>query len=397
MRGLMRGPMHGLMHGLMHGPMRVALAFFGFAAIVVGGAGSARAYPAFQLSTGAKRCNQCHVAPAGGGLLSGYGRDESADTVSRGGDGRVLHGLFEPPDWLAFGGDFRVAGLVNATGSADAPGGGMAVASPQLAAFPMQSDLYVQAKWRSVSVHLTLGLRGAVRRTEVEPISLVVSREHFVMWRAAQQGPYVRIGRFFAPFGLRLAEHPVWVRRTLGFHTLEETYNVSGGAVKNEWELHATAFTYDPLRPVVQRARGGSLLGERRVGDALALGAQARVAIESDESRRIGGGYLKWWLEGPRLMLMAEADYVHHTISGVDYANHQLAAYAGLTWFPVQGLLATVAGERFDEDLHDTRATRHAASAHLQWFPRAHFEASLYGRATNTDGKLLMLQLHYYL
>ena len=35
----------------------------------------AAAYPQWQLSTGTVRCNQCHYAPAGGGLLNNYGRD----------------------------------------------------------------------------------------------------------------------------------------------------------------------------------------------------------------------------------------------------------------------------------------------------------------------------------
>ena len=38
------------------------------------GEGTARAYPQWQLSTGAARCNQCHFAPAGGGLINSYGQ-----------------------------------------------------------------------------------------------------------------------------------------------------------------------------------------------------------------------------------------------------------------------------------------------------------------------------------
>ena len=38
------------------------------------------------------------------------------------------------------------------------------------------------------------------------------------MWRPAALGPYVRAGRFFAPFGLRLAEHYAYVRRDTGYN-----------------------------------------------------------------------------------------------------------------------------------------------------------------------------------
>ncbi len=66
-------------------------------------AGRAEAYPQFQLSLGADRCSKCHFSPAGGGLINDYGRDEAGSTISRGGDGRFLHGAWTPPSWLQLG------------------------------------------------------------------------------------------------------------------------------------------------------------------------------------------------------------------------------------------------------------------------------------------------------
>ncbi len=75
-------------------------------------AGTAHAYPQFQLSQGAERCSACHLSPAGGGLLNAYGRNEAGETLSRGGDGRFLYGAWEPPAWLQLGADVRgAAGL----------------------------------------------------------------------------------------------------------------------------------------------------------------------------------------------------------------------------------------------------------------------------------------------
>lgn len=42
----------------------------------------ALAYPQFQLTSGSARCAQCHLAPAGGGLLSPWGQDEAGDTIA---------------------------------------------------------------------------------------------------------------------------------------------------------------------------------------------------------------------------------------------------------------------------------------------------------------------------
>ena len=50
------------------------------------------------------------------------------------------------------------------------------------------------------------------------------------MWRPSATGPYLRIGKFFAPFGLRFVEHIFFVQRyDLGFDIYNETYNLSGG------------------------------------------------------------------------------------------------------------------------------------------------------------------------
>ncbi|HVR02224.1 MAG TPA: hypothetical protein VMT47_08835, partial [Polyangia bacterium] len=56
------------------------------AIVLLAGARQAAAYPQFQFSSGTNRCGQCHFAPSGGGLLTSWGRDESADTISLGGD-----------------------------------------------------------------------------------------------------------------------------------------------------------------------------------------------------------------------------------------------------------------------------------------------------------------------
>ncbi len=46
------------------------------------------------------------------------------------------------------------------------------------------------------------------------------------MWRPSATGPYARIGKFFAPYGLRFVEHIFFVQRYTGFDIYNETYNV---------------------------------------------------------------------------------------------------------------------------------------------------------------------------
>src|ERR1041384_3379444 len=90
------------------------------------------------------------------------------------------------------------------------------------------------------------------------------------MWRPSATGPYVRFGRFFAPYGLRFVEHVYFVRRFTGFSLYEETYTASGGYVADDWELHVSGFVPPPsgfpdmLQSVGARESGGAAYYEKR-------------------------------------------------------------------------------------------------------------------------------------
>ena len=84
-------------------------------------------------------------------------------------------------------------------------------------------------------------------RTEKKSfVDRITAREYYVMARKGNRGMYLRAGRFFAPFGLRSQNHTDYVRRFLGFHSLEETLNLSVGNVDNDHEWHVTAHAATP-------------------------------------------------------------------------------------------------------------------------------------------------------
>jgi hypothetical protein len=365
---------------------------------------SAEAYPQFQFSSGTQRCAQCHYSPAGFGLLTSWGRDEGADTISRGGDGSFLHGLWAPPDWLALGGDFRAAAIRN-----DANGSG----PPEVAVFPMQGDLYARAGFgeTGLSIYVAGGVRGTTRPGSTaisDRIESVISREHYVMWKPSATGAFVRAGRFYAPFGLRLAEHIFYVRSVTGFNLYEETYNVSGGYLAEDWELHVTGFTAPPtslplpLRSTAQGA-GAAIYAEKRFESAGALALQTRVSSSKERTIIQAGTVGKLWLDSARLLFMGELDLQHVSAGGASV--NQLVSYFGPTFFPVKGLMATLALERFQEDLSVSPTAHTAVDLQVTLFPWAHCELILLGRyqmvgtgpADGATGSLGMLQLHYYL
>lgn len=365
----------------------------------------AQAYPQWQFSSGSVRCNQCHYAPAGGGLITSFGRDAAGEELSMlPGNGAFLHGAVALPSWLALGGDVRGAVLAHDAGD---PNGATT------AAFPMQADLTGRVAFgRGFSFYGVAGLRGRARRSEelvptqnYQPISTsrLISREHWVMWQPEVIGPYVRAGRFYAPFGLRMAEHILYARRDLGFNLLEESYNISGGFVREKTELHVTAFAPDFLRNMGSREKGVSIYYERRLfGDRAAIAGQGRVASGPGMTRFMLGVVGKGYIEPLKTLLLAELNGVEQTFddNALD-TRDQLLATGGFAVLPVRGMMVTMLAERFQVDLQTRNAGYTAATALVNWFPYPHIELQVMGRLQFPSGgyttKTVLAQLHYYL
>jgi hypothetical protein len=384
-------------------PLRAASAALVLAAAALLFAPRAQAYPQWQLSTGNTHCSQCHYAPAGGGLLNSYGRDAAGEDLSTfGGDGDFLHGAVNLPSWLAIGGDLRGAFAHRDVQDPD---------GPTDAFFPMQADLYLRlALPKGFSVSATGGFRGQVRGSNDllpdkswHPIdgSRAISREHYAMWRPASIGPYVRVGRFFVPFGLRPAEHFMYIRRDLGLNTLQETYNLSGGFIGTDSELHVTAFMRDYARHIGGDENGGAAYYEHTLHEIAALAGQIRYGVGTDAKRLVVGAVGKVYVEPLKTQFFAEGDLVNLTLNGGIGSRQQFVGAGGLTLFPARGLLVTLLGERFQDDLAVRQAEWTAATGLISWFPYAHFEAQIMLRADIPGGgdaaKTFFAQLHYFL
>ncbi len=355
-----------------------------------------QAYPSLQLTTGAARCESCHVSPGGGGLLNDYGRDEAGSTISRRGDGRLLHGLWQPPGWLALGGDLRAATALKR----QAP-------RTRALAFPMQADLYARAVTGAWSLNLTVGFRGVARAPRPEPLYRLASREHFAMYqRDPGAGWSARLGRFFPVMGLRSQDHTAYVRRYLDQHTLEEPYALAVTVPGEVGELHAALFapTVNPIQGAGARAWGGTFYYERRaLEDTAAWAVQSRLAVGAEDLRVLAGAVGKLWLPGSSLALHAEVDVQRQSFEHVDAPRWQLAGYLGATAAVLPGALVTGALQLWDPDLALRASSRTAAEMNLQLFPVAHLELHLLARleALGNDfdhpALLGLAQLHYYL
>ena len=364
--------------------------------------GAAQAYPQWQFSSGTGRCAQCHYSPAGGGIVTGYARDAVGDELSTfGGDGSFAHGAVDLPKSVALQFDGRYAALLNDVGEERG--------TKQLI-FPMQADLSFRFLLsKDISFVGTVGYRGSARvgdeptgagAAQPDGSSRFISREHYLMWRPAAMGTYVRAGRYFAPFGLRLAEHNSYVRRDLGYDLLEETYNLSVGWVQSDWELHLTGFVPDYLRHIGGDEVGGAALYEVHVGDASALGLQGRVGNKTDRNRYTGGGFAKTYVAAVKALFQTELNLVHSIFPG-GASTESFAGFASITFFPFKGFWLSPFAERLQTSISVRDSATNAAGVQANWFPYPHFELTLQGRvqvpAGTATAKTGLFFIHYYL
>ena len=363
----------------------------------------AQAYPQWTSGNGIGRCQQCHLAPAGGGLLSSEGRRAvGADLSSFSGEGAVLKGAAALPDWLAVGADLRGGYAASDTG--DPSGMGQTVALTQA-----DATLAVLADgWSALG---TLGTRGdfpgggagMVPAQNYQPVaaSRLISREHWLMWQPRRTRAYVRAGRFFAPFGLQLAQSATFVRRDLGFNQLDESYNLSAGYLDGVWRAHLTAFAPDFVRHFGSEESGAAGVLERRLFfDRGAIAIQSRYARRAGSTRGIAGTFAKYLIAPLGTLVFAEADLVRFSVDGSP-ARAQALGLLGASAMPARGLTVTGLLEHYQQDLQVRGAARSAGMLVLGWLPYAHFDMQLSARIERAAGgdaaRSLLAQLHCFL
>lgn len=337
-----------------------------------------------------------HVVPLlarRGGLINDFGRDEAGSTISRGGDGRFLHGAWTPPPWFELGLDVRGAGALK-----------YREGDRQLLAFPMQADLYIRAGGEHISFTMTAGLRGGARDPQPPLVERLASREHYLMYER-DSGFYVRAGRFFPIYGIRTQDHTAYIRRYLGFHTLEEPYGLGGGQFGENWEAHISAFVARPIEFLGAGVKANGVAGyyERRfLDDTAAIAGQARLAVSPTDARVSAGVVGKRWMPGPEVMVLAQLDLQRQSFAdNAGPTRYQLAGYLGATKFVSKGVMVGATLHHWQPDLR-LNSLRDAVEVNVQYFPLAHVEFHLLTRVSgegsfNRPQLLSFLQLHYYL
>jgi hypothetical protein len=229
-------------------------------------------------------CAQCHADPSGAGLLTPYGRAQSALVLSSFDPGatddepseisKQAFGLVGDPDALLVGGWVRNGYIWNYSG-------GELVDRRYL---QMRADLGAQLKVDKFRASATVGYQrqqsaSLAQRAWVTGASEsgnIVSREHWLGFDLSDE-ILLRAGRLNLPFGLRNIEHTSFVRAaTRTDINQSQQHGVSVSLNHDHWrgEVMAIAGNFQ-VRPDAFRERGYSGYLERALSTHATLGVSS--------------------------------------------------------------------------------------------------------------------------
>jgi len=363
---------------------------------------------------GYANCQSCHLSPAGGGVLTQYGKmseEEFLSSWAKEGEGGVFH-FAKTPQWLSVGGDARSVYVTTS------------------------SKTYEGSRFIGMQADLELGLRLTPNLFLVPSAGVYnngqqfESRRHYVLLNLNEQTS-IRAGRFFPAYGVLFPDHTLYTRKGMGFDQGNESYNVEFSYKANEGEVFVTGILapgsifslsglqqQQPDQPATeqtfQQDEGtgeeagdiGQEEGEEEgyqgfaIRGALFLGKKSQVGFSglyliTDAGFSISYGPYAMVGFTKELYLLGEFDLQYATTepNGSSYVDSSVGTMQiGYEFYKGLHAVGTVEQKKASQSTVRT-------SAGVLWYPRPHFETSFtLSRETtafeNVDFSVLLF--HYY-
>ena len=258
-------------------------------------------------------CLSCHVNRTGGGQRNAFGAEwgrtflpwtklEDVDLM----DGSVTR-------WLRLGADLRGA----YRGSI--PDSGSFIGSYEIS----DANLYLSAEIVPDRVTLYVDER-------VAPGS-ASSREAFALIRSRKAALYAKAGRFFPPYGWRLQDDQVPIRRFTGFNFASSDTGVEVGAEPGRWSLALAVTNGSGGGAEIDNGKKVSFIGSY-VRDLWRLGLSVSSNDLPGSARQSLGGVFGGYRAGP-VGFLGEWDVIR--VDEVDGST----TYSGVAHLQVDGVL----------------------------------------------------------
>lgn len=397
-------------------------------------------------------CQGCHVNPTGGGMRTPLGQfygeevlpmfgprpGESANPARflREGEpskgefdmfgawnggwwpGEVQHreipdryGDIDPAPRFQTGTDIRI---MNVTTQETKPSGLERGTVAESATFPMEFELYgAYHPASNLTAYLDLGVQGQKLLPDGETYASNAQkrawvRETFLLLHDLPGSQYVRAGRFFQPYGWRIADHTAFTRRDTGFDQNRQAFGVEWGhAYYESWSnvmlWHEGVESWPGELKSNFEANGVTAQGGWRGMNFTAGGTVHYGKRKADDSTEFAAGPM-WALSLFPLIYMGELDYSSDTRNQSEggVTVKQLAAFHELQWHGITGFSPKFRYEWEDPDLALTENAKNRLLAGFEFNPYAGVQLDVvyrYEMSENpkvSDRGQWLSQLHLY-
>ena len=305
-------------------------------------------------------CTACHFAPAGGGLLTPYGRTISSEVLSTWGsesEARPFYGALDTEtlnSFLQVGGDVRALQFHHENGK---------VSEGQT--IPMQAGLEFVAFWKKWTAEIFVGKLD--KDWKVEP----VGTRYYLMYQFFDELT-VRVGKFLPVFGLNIPQHTVVTRGSLGFNHSTERYAIETMWSGEQWNFTLTNSQSVPGAGEIENAH--SVQMNYAFNDSYRVGASYWLGYGSTQQRQIMGVHAALGFT-EHLYVLTELDYQSKETKGKPNTStagvYQFAkiGYEIFKGFHLQAV------EEFSQTNVDNSKTRvESFGPGFLFYPRPHFE-----------------------
>ncbi len=374
-------------------------------AILALGTTKAFAFPEM-IRHGYVNCTACHVSPAGGGVLTPYGRGLSAELLSTWGtesEAQFLHGAFSKKnsvpknsneletisspqliqDWLQIGGDIR---------------------SLQ---YHYENSQVKMGQWINMQAMIEASAHVG-KWTANLAVGQLDSNDHwsgngtqYYLMNQLNETLSVRAGRFTPQFGLNIPEHISPPRANLGFGANSERNSLELQLADEIWSLAAT-YSEAPLIHQNPGEKALALKIERVFSDTLKPGLSYWRGETETTQRQIVGLHALLGLSKNTFWL-SEVDWQEQITKSTQITQHSPATSQKWGYEIHKGLvgLIVVDGQMGRLEDPNTRVIHYGGG--LQFFPRPHFHLEALWtkeqapQTSTGEGDYAWFLLHYYL
>lgn len=333
---------------------------------------------------GYSQCTACHVSPSGGGILTPYGRQLSAEVLSTWSRPEETSPFYSSEvaklaeKGFLFGGDIRFAQIHHEDPNITEGKFFLMQAAPE---FAFVKDHFTAV----VSV-------GEIVRPESDVFrGNLYSTKYYGLLQITDEWA-VRAGRFFPTFGVPFSDHVMVTKKAMRLNPFRQFDTIETNYFLENWSFFLSASQTQPYSAASKQEKLWTGTAAYNFSERYKVGIshwRGKTPTDHRNATAVFGilGFT------PRFYNITEVDYI--TSAGKD-------SLAGLTQFAYEvfkGFIPYLQYQHSHDNLKDSKTLTRYYGAGLRFFPRPHFEFSfLYERIQNptdwsTDAYLLG---HYY-